>query len=205
VGLVLDLMGYFPAPEVERVLHEASRFKDPSLAGFAAGSLLRLGREVDPVIIERIAASPEMRSWLFDHLRELGKRGSFPAKWATQEALAESVMVRWLAYPTELGRGPDQIEVAKVVSEDVGPPYGALDWYLLRFRTDPPHWSSGKGWMAGVAGPFKRADEPSTKDYGDTFSTLAAWDEQTPEEHVEELRAITERWRKKARQGEPGE
>jgi hypothetical protein len=59
--------------------------------------------------------------------------------------------------------------------------------------------------MAGVAGPFKRVDEPSATAYGDTFSTLAQWDAKTPEEHVQELKSITARWREARAGSKPGE
>ena len=194
-GLLLDLMGYFPSGDVEVILNEASKLKDPKLAYFGAASLLRLGRNVDSGIWEHVAASPEMRSWLFDNLKRLGKAQLFPAKWATQKALAEAEMVRWLTFPTELGRGPDDIELMKVVSEDFGPPNGVLEWYLFRFRTQPPHWSAKYGWIAGVAGPFKKADAPSTAAYGDTFSAFARWDSKTPEQHIAYVRMLIARWR----------
>jgi hypothetical protein len=126
----------------------------------------------------------------------LGKGRLFPAKWATQKALAESDMVRWLTFPTELGRAPDEIELMKVVSKNFGPPDGVLEWYLFRFRTNPPHWSAKDGWMSGVAGPFKKSESPSTTAYGDTFSTFTRWDSLTPEQHVEDVRKLLADWRK---------
>jgi hypothetical protein len=194
-GLLLDLMGYFPSPEVEAILAEASKLKDARLAFFAAASLLRLGQSVDAAILEHVAASAEARSLLFDELKRQRKAHLFPAQWATQKAFAEADMVNWLTYPTELGRAPDEIELMKVVSEDFGAPDGVLDWYLFRFRTKPPHWSAKDGWMAGIAGPFKKAEEPSTRSYGDTFSTFTHWDSKTPAQHVADVRDLMARWR----------
>src|SRR5262249_29645543 len=195
--LILDLLGYFPAPGVKEVLREGTRFRDPHLACYAVTSLLRLGDKPANGVIERVAASPEMRGLLFEGLAKQGKQKLFPPRFANQKALAEAEMVRWLAFPTELGRAPDEIELMKVVSEDFGPPDGMMDWYLFRFRTLPPHWSAKDGWMAGVAGPFKRAEEPTVTAYGDTFSKFAKWDSQTPGEHVNDVRALMAEWRKK--------
>jgi hypothetical protein len=196
-ALMLDVMAYFPAAEIEAVLTDATRLRDPRLAGFAATSLLRIGRDVDASVLRRVAESSEARSWLFDELKRLGKRQLFPSEWATQPALAEAEMVRWLVYPTELGRAPDQIELMKVVSDDYGPPDGVLEWYLFRFRTKPPHWSAKDGWMAGVAGPFRKADAPSTVAYGDTFSKFTRWGSLTPEQHVAEVRELMTDWRQR--------
>jgi len=106
-------------------------------------------------------------------------------------------MVRWLVYPTELGRVPDQIELKKVVSVDAGGTDGVLDYYLFRFRTLPPHWAAKNGWMAGVAGPFLQKDGPTTEAQGDTFSEFERWDSRTPEEHVGDVRELLEDWRKR--------
>jgi hypothetical protein len=197
-GLLLDLMGYFPAAEVEPILEEATRSGDPKLALFAAIALVRLGRPVGLDLLERVAASAETRSLLFDELKRERQPALFPRKWATQAALAESEMVKWLAYPTELGRPPDEIELMKVVSQDLGPVDGVMEWYVFRFRTHPPHWSSSKGWMAGIAGAFKKAGAPSTTAYGDTFSTMAPWESMTPEQHLAAIRELMTKWRKRA-------
>jgi hypothetical protein len=197
-GLLLDLMGYFPSPPIEPLVREAAKLKDPKLAYFGAISSLRLGMSVDADTLERVAASAEVRGWLFDGLGRLGKRSLFPTRWATQAALAEAEMVNWLTYPTEMGRAPDEIELMNVVSEDVGPRDGVMEWYLFRFRTNPPHWSSKDGWLAGVAGPFRKAKAPSTASYGDTFSSMKPWSSMTPEQHVADVRAIIANWKKHA-------
>jgi hypothetical protein len=189
-GLALDLMGYFPSPDVEIILKEASKLKDPRLAFFGVASLLRLGRSVDSSSLEQVAASAEMRSALYSELKRHEKTQLFPAKWATQRSFAEGEMVKWLTFPTELGRAPDDIELMKVVSENFGPPDGVLEWYLFRFRTQPPAPSAKDGWMAGVAGPFKKADAPSPRAYGDTFSKFTRWDSRTPDQHVADIRKL---------------
>jgi hypothetical protein len=195
-ALLLDVLGYVPGPAVEAQLADAARFEDPRLAFFAVRSLLRKGGHVPEEVLVRIAASAETRNLLFSSLEKLGHPDLFPKAWATQEALAESDMVGWLTYPTELARVPDQIELMKVVSEDVGGDDGMLDFYLYRFRTLPPHWAAKDGWMAGVAGPFRRAGAPSATSYGSTFSTFEKWDDKRPEEHVEAVREVLREWAK---------
>jgi hypothetical protein len=196
-SVVLDVLGYFPTPAVEVELVRALGYADPRLQFFAATSLLRLGKSVPPETLTAIAASAEMRNWLYDRLDKMGKAAAFPAKWKTQQALAESDMVRWLAYPTELGRPPDEIELMKVVSVDAGDD-GTLDCYLFRFRTHPPHWAAKDGWMAGISGPFRRKDAPTTSSMGDTFSKFEPWSSKTPEQHVAEIQKLMDEWREHA-------
>jgi hypothetical protein len=100
-------------------------------------------------------------------------------------------MVRWLTYPTELGRPPTQIEhLQTFVIDDDGHP---ADLFLFKFRTDPPHWSAGDGWMAGVSGPFRHDGSPATG--GMTFSRFEALNSRTVAEHLEALAGTIRAWR----------
>jgi hypothetical protein len=194
--LLLDIFGYVPADPVEKPLRDALALKDLRLKHFAIASLLRLGKDVDRSDVEDVARQPEMRNWLYRALEEFDKTDLFPARFRTQQAFAEADMVNWLVYPTELARLPDEIELMKVVTIDTKLPGGVYDYYLFRFRTNPPHWAAKEGWMAGVSGPFLRGDEPTTEALGETFSSFAKWDSKKPEEHVGDTRELLERWRK---------
>jgi hypothetical protein len=136
-----------------------------------------------------------VRNLLFDHLKDKDLTELMPARYRTQAALAESNMVRWLLYPTELGRAPDQIEMKKVLSIDTESDDGILDYYLFRFRTLPPHWAAKDGWMAGVAGPFVRKESPTTDSNGGTFSDFEPWASRTPAEHMGDVQELLEGWR----------
>ncbi len=52
-----------------------------------------------------------------------------PTAQLTQEKLAESDMVGWLTYPTELARAPDAIELMRAVEVDTGPDEGGVFVY----------------------------------------------------------------------------
>jgi hypothetical protein len=193
--IILDLMGHFANDEMDRELRNALGFRDPRLQYFAISSLLRRGKLADTKSINEVAASPEMRNWMYKKLQERGKLSLYPNRYRSQAALAESDMVQWLTFPTELGRAPDEIGLMKVVPVDTGLPGGVYDYYLFRFRTHEPHWAAKKGWLAGVSGPFKRADSPTTAALGETFSTFDPWDDKNPEKHVGDIRELIERWR----------
>ena len=126
-SLLLDLFGYLPMDAVEPELLRAQKFLDPRLVYFSVVSLLRQGREVPATSLDAVAASPEMRNWLFGKLGDMGKAALFPKAFMTQESFAESAMVAWLSYPTELGRPPDEIVLEKVVPADTHGDDGVLD------------------------------------------------------------------------------
>jgi hypothetical protein len=84
----------------------------------------------------------------------------------------------------------------KVVSGDTLTKDGIIDYYLFRFRTLAPHWAAKDGWIAGVSGPFRRKEEPTTNALGGTFSRFNAWDKKTPEEHVDDIKKTLDEWYK---------
>ena len=150
---------------------------------FAVRSLLRLGKYVPQAAIDEVAADDEMRNMTYDALKEANAEGRFPKQFRTQEAFARSDMVRWLVYPTELGRAPNEIELMKVAERNTGD--GAVAYYLFRFRTTGKYWATKDGWMAGLAGGYLKAEIPTTSSQGDTFSTFEKWDKLKPDEHVD--------------------
>lgn len=192
-ALVLDVLGHVGSPSAERPLAEALHYTDPRLNQFAVLGLVR-GKHAAPTeVIRNVAGSPECRNWLYRGLAEIGRLDLFPPEFASQAAFAEADMVNWLTYPTELERAPDEIELMAVLPRQYRE--GAADFFVFRFRTFEPHWAASKGWMAGVAGPFLRTHASSPDGGGGTFSTLAKWDDATPEQHLLKIEEILDSWR----------
>jgi hypothetical protein len=93
-------------------------------------------------------------------------------------------MCSWLTYPTDLGRERDDIEQMAVIPL----PDSTLDMYVFRFRTLGDHWAAAKGWLAGVAGPYRRAELPGRLGgRRATFSRMEPWSSRDVEGHVEAL------------------
>lgn len=192
-SLAFDVLGHLSAPDAAAELRQALEYRDPRLRLFAALGLMRSGSTVSSSALSEIASAAECRSILFRGMRELSRLSDFPRPYATQASLAESEMVNWLIFPTELGRAPDEIELMAVVpatSKD-----GPTDYFLFRFRTAPPHWAAKDGWVAGVAGPFLVKAQPTPDGGGDTFSTFTPWDSQTIQEHVNGVTDLLDRSR----------
>lgn len=197
-GVLLDLLGHVTAPQVPGELRRAlDEYSDPRLRLYALLSLLRQDQEVDPSIVAELAGCPETRIWLFDGLQKLERFALYPAEYRTQAALAESDLVNWLIHPYELGRAPEEIEFVQVIPFDGGADAAWLDYYLFRFRTDPPHWSARHGWMAGVSGPFLHKDTPAAQALGDTSSQFTPWDMKLLGEHVADVRQLMKTWRER--------
>jgi hypothetical protein len=194
-GLLLDILGYFISPEISKELQSSIKLPDPKLKMFALLSCLRQNLSYDNSEIVKIAEAPEVRNALYDHLKISGKLELFPKQFANQKYFAESDMVNWLVYPTELGRSPDEIVLAKKVSIEYSD--AIVDYYVFKFRTLPPHWAADNGWTAGVAGGYIRSEEPTTQSQGSTFSSFEAFDSKTPEKHVEAITGLIQKANKK--------
>jgi hypothetical protein len=143
---------------------------------------LRAGGRPDPGLVKSLAARADTRNVLFWSLHAEGRPELFPAEYRTLEAVGESDLVFWLLHPNELAARPDEIELVKEVAQELDSQ--RCRFLVFRFRTRPPHWAAGKGWMAGVAGPYFDREEP-TGPPGGVFSELEPIDARTPEAHVE--------------------
>jgi hypothetical protein len=143
---------------------------------------LRDGRTPPPDDVHALAADATTRSTLRRVLRDMGRGELFPQRYAGPEALAESDLVVWLMHGNELGAAPDAIELATAIDRD-----GAGRFFVFRFRTEPPHWASSKGWMAGVAGPYAAGEEAFDTPAAGVFSRFEPFDSRSPEEHVAAL------------------
>ena len=191
-ALLLDLMGYVRSDAVLAELMRAETFVDPRLRLFALISLVRHGMEPGLQAWIPVAQSPETRNILYEGLSHLGRCDLFPVEYSTQEAFAESDMVNWLMFPTELGRAPDEVEMMHVepFDQDEECPGGLYEIYLFRFRASEPKWAAEKGWMAGIAGPFECRTGPSIESLGATFSCFESWGSRSPEGHLESILSL---------------
>jgi hypothetical protein len=177
IGLIINLQ--LASARVRKRTRELLR---PVLDPLAAG------RAPDPKEVAGLASNLLARGALYTALRKVGREQLIPPQFRTAEALAESEMARWLSHPNELAAIPSQIHLVKVVP--VKTDVGDVQYYLFRFCTQVPHWAADKGWMAGVAGPY-RAGELHGDQPGGTFSELESIDARDPRGHVETLHAKT--------------
>jgi hypothetical protein len=192
---LVDLLGHC-GPDAVPALEPVLRIDDPRLVYFAIESLLRLGQKVPAARVAFVASEPGVRGFLHQTLTQNQSLALMPEKYRTQAALAEADMVRWLSHPSELGRPPHEIQLMKFVDVDGQDEEGPVTLFLYRFRTQPSHWVTKDGWMAGLAGGFPRREQPTTSSSGLTFSKFEPWASRTPTGHIRELAGVVHKMRK---------
>jgi hypothetical protein len=176
---VLENAGYSSEPTLSGRLREALSFPDPRIITSSVLALLRRKERVGAKPLEAAAACHETRNMLYDGLQSLGLEKRFPENWRTFEAFAAARMVEWLAFPTELGREPDELELGEKIWVDRR---GKLAVYVWKFR------NKGEPWKAGVSGPHKLVGKARPVEGWMTFSRYEQWDSATPEGHVGKCR-----------------
>lgn len=182
-GILLDLIGYLSMQSAETALREGLSLRDPRLKTFAALSLLRNLKHVDPAELDAIGASHENRLLFWNQLGSIDMQSLMPQQWATPYMLSAAELSRWASFPTELNAPPEEIECMGKFPVDMG---GQIEeMYLFRFREFPKPWEEGEGWFAGVAGPFRDG-----KSLRSPWSRFERWDSRTPTEHITKLLGI---------------
>lgn len=151
---------------------------DPRVAAFGAATLLQHGERVAPERLELIGRDPIARIELAEQLDGTVDPPLLPAGF-DELALDEGRLARQLAQVHELGRLPDELEHVGAVP--VEPRRGSEVAQVFRFRLHAPHWSSARGWMVGVVGPF-------------VGTCYAPEGDDTPRGHVETVRTALADW-----------
>jgi len=191
--LILFLMSYVRGETIVEALSESLNSRDLVMACWAARGLMANGCQIPPEKIEEMAACAESRNCLFELLDSENRLELFPQRYANQEAMAESVMVEWLASDEGPGRAPDEIELMETFTEE-----DSEELYcLFRFQNLAPHPAADAGWMAGLAGPFWIEDKPSTMARNHPVSLYEKWESKKPVEHYRSLRAHMTELRRK--------
>lgn len=109
-----------------------------------------------------IAESPSLRITLYRMLEAQGLREQFPSEFYSEEKGAESHMVNWLEFPTELGQAPSEIVLMKIVPLEL---QMQVHYYAFKFRTAAPRWAKKLNWMIGVCGPYNKKSQPFDSPY----------------------------------------
>lgn len=139
---------------------------------------LEANEEISKSIIQEFAKSPSTRWSLYSLLSNFGKENLFPFEYNTYEKAAESNLISWLKYPTELEKEPDEIHFLKKVAVN------GFNYYVYKFRTNKPHWAAKNGWMLGVAGAYTSTDTPFQPS-SSSFSRLSKVDSVNIEDEVQ--------------------
>jgi len=129
------------------------------------------------------AKDAKTRVSIYELLKQHNLTDLFPKSFLTREKFAESYLVNWLEFPTELGKSPDEIEQVEII--EIDDTDTKFYYYVFKFRTHPPHWAADEDWLLGVVGPYLENSNPTDFPNG-TFSRLSSqFGKTSPQEEAE--------------------
>jgi len=155
--LACDVCKHFINETIIELLNEALKLGKANINFYAVSTLLEAGQTVSVEVIRNLANDIEYAELTYGTLQQHGLTELFPEELRTPEYLAKSNMVRWLVYPTELGKYPDRIELLGKVKKKE-------EYYIFRFSSDSENLGDelkGKwliGWASDEGGTFSNFD-----------------------------------------------
>jgi hypothetical protein len=155
--LICDVCRYFRKELFVDALNKSLWIGNQHIRFYAVATLLTFGCEAPMSIIESLAGDMEYANLTYLLLKQYHLEKFFPAECSTPEYLAQSDLVRWLNYPTELGKSPDEIEYLGKVRK-------GEKFYIFRFRSDSENLSPDVrgqwliGWSGSKGGTFSTFD-----------------------------------------------
>ena len=176
--LIADVGKYFADEAVVAALQEVLLLGRNPINIYAIDTLCGMGKAVPQPVIDALARDPEYANMAYQVLRRQGLENQFPAELATEENLAKSDLIRWLTYPTELGKVPDEIvylgKVKRLLKREV--------YHVFKFRSDSDtlddpcknQWLIG--WSSENGGTFSN------------FDLYAAFEQETVEKTLRNIK-----------------
>ena len=155
--LICDVCRYFRKEFFVDALNKSLWIGNQHVRFYAVATLLTYGCEAPMSVIESLAGDMEYANLTYLLLKQYRLEKFFPAECSTPEYLAQSDLVRWLNYPTELGKSPDEIEYLGKVRK-------GEKFYIFRFRSDSENLSPDVrgqwliGWSGSKGGTFSTFD-----------------------------------------------
>jgi hypothetical protein len=104
-----------------------------------------------------MAKDPSLRHAVYRVLEAFNQLHLFPLELFTVEKGAESFLVTWLEFPTELGQAPHEIELYATIVLNEG---DDQTYYVFKYRMTGDHWATENNWMLGVTGPYRSESQP---------------------------------------------
>ena len=119
---------------------------------------LENGNHINEEEVLKYAKDNKTREMTYQILAEHKKAELFPKEYLTIESGAESSLVNWLEFPTELDKVPDDIKHIKRVTIKFDG--NDVFYHVFKYMTNEPHWAAENGWMLGVVGPYFNDSKP---------------------------------------------
>lgn len=151
-SIVLLLRDYYVKRKIRKLAEEKLKTFQPIIAKLTAKD------SIHDAEVLALVQDPATRHALYRLLEKYDRVDLFPVEYLSHEKAAESFLVSWLEFPTELGTSPDEIRLLTKVGLADGKV--EAEYFAFKFRTFPPHRSSNNNWMIGVAGPYMKDSLP---------------------------------------------
>ena len=177
--LVIDVAG---RSDAELAIREALAFRDPYLLAWSIRAAHDADVPVDAAVISHAARDDYARSVLHDGSASLADQ--LPPEFVTGLARARADMTQWLAFPTELGCVPSELELLKQVDRAEG------RYFVFRFRAGGGDFDDKDVFNAGVSGPW--TEDGDLADRSGTFSDFKRADSATADEHLRRIVGVVE-------------
>ncbi|MBR2460425.1 MAG: hypothetical protein IKB34_04265 [Clostridia bacterium] len=163
--ILVDVCRDFITDKTVSQLYEVLKLGNSTVNAYAVDTLVKNGKSVPADVIETLAKQLPVACNVYNSLKTAGLEQLFPEECSTPEYLAKSDLVRWLVYPTELNKEPDEIEYlgCRRVKKDT--------YYVFRYRSDSDNIGDELknkwliGWSSESGGTFSNFDlyEPFVK------------------------------------------
>lgn len=123
------------------------------------GQKLANGESPSPREVENLAASPPLRGFLYELLKQYERLDLFPEKFRGEQAQAEARLVYWMMHPNELQDAPALLELVETVNRKIE--NENCRFHVFKYKMPVGHWA-GKDWLLGVVGPYIDGEPPYT-------------------------------------------
>lgn len=176
--LLADACKGFANDDVLEALRDLLQYQHNHVNFYVVHTLCAVEEKLPAKTIAALAYDMEFAKMTYDLLKQVGMTDLFPEECRGEEYLAKSDLVRWLIFPTELGKAPDEIvylgKSKKLFSKEV--------FYIFKYRSDSDNLDQELqnqwlvGWSSNEGGTFSN------------FDLFAPFEQATPEQTVKLIR-----------------
>lgn len=159
--IAADVCKHFLSDKIIGLLKEIALLKYSNIKFYTVETLLEAKQAIEPNIFAELAADLSYADLTHSLLQKYGLLDLFPKEYIESKYLAKSNMVRWLIYPTELGKVPDAIELLGEIKS------GKRRHYIFKFKSDSDTLTDDLknvwlvGWVSATGGTFSHFDKLS--------------------------------------------
>jgi len=170
--IAADVCKYFADDKLLDLLEKILVYNHACIRFYAIDTLIKSKRPIKKEIIADMAKDLEYADLTHGLLMQNGLISLFPSEYNNPEYLAKSNMVRWLVYPTELGKMPNIIEFIGVVRSS------GEDYYVFKYKSNSDNLEDELkniwliGWASNDGGTFSHFTKLSEVEHKNPKKTL---------------------------------